>query len=643
MLLANLRLDVKVFKFSNPMQNQLALLFQSIINIFTTVKRKFINIILVSIIGLVIISGCSSSSPVIEENTKVETKKESQERNPKKALDHFINGGIYESQGNYESALKEYENALLYDSTAGLFYTLAKCNVYLNKLSPALNYSQQALKLDSTKVEYYDLLADIYNYGNKQESAILTLEKALRIDSLNIELNYKLARLYEDDKPAEAIRLYTRLLNQLGPEWSILTRVAELNEKLGNNEEAINALHKLLALDPANTQLKKMLIEFLVRAGKYDEALSLIDEIIEIMPYDLEARESKAKIYLAKDDWQKAADEFNYILDQPDVNLDAKINIGASYFNKSITDSTVLPIAKSFFQDLDQDTTDWQIKMYLGAIALSEGEDSIAIDNFKYVTENANWNVAAWVRLGGLYFDNRKYDEAEVVMNEAIISFPEDFYVNLILGLSLAQQSKHQQAEKYLKKSTLLNPRDITALSAYAFTLNQIKDDEKAIFYLNQALEIEPDDVQLIGTLAMIYNGMRKFELSDSLYERALELEPNDPLINNNYSYAFATRGIQLERALEMVKISIKADSLNSSYLDTIGWVYYMLGNYNNAKLYLEKAIEVGGESAVMLDHLGDVEFKLGNNSKALELWEKAFKLDPTKTEIQNKIDKGAI
>jgi tetratricopeptide (TPR) repeat protein len=68
-----------------------------------------------------------------------------------------------------------------------------------------------------------------------------------------------------------------------------------------------------------------------------------------------------------------------------------------------------------------------------------------------------------------------------------------------------------------------------------------------------------------------------------------------------------------------------------------------MLGNYEEAKLYLEKAIEVGGESAVMLDHLADVESKLGNKEKAIELWENALELDPTKNEIKNKIDKGAI
>lgn len=576
-----------------------------------------------------------------KENTK--TLPLSEEQQKKMAMEYFINGGIFETQGNYESAVKQYELALQYDTTAGIYFTIAKNYVYLNQLSSAVTNAQKALALDSSRVEYYDLLSDIYNYGNQKESAISTLEKALKLDSLNLELNYKLARLYEEDRPLKAIKLYNRILLQLGPDWSVLSRVAELNEKLGNNDEAINSLEKLLVLDPSNIPLKKMLTNFNLRAGYFDKGIKLVDEILELMPYDLEARETKAKLLLGKNDWAGASKEFEYLLNQPDIKLEDKINIGASYFNEAITDSTILPITKSIFTKLDKDTSDWQIKMYLGAIALSEGNDSIAIENFKYVTENANWNVQAWIRLGGLYFDNKKYNEAGVVMSEAILSFPEDFYVNLILGLTLAQQSKHSEAEKYLKKATILNPADITALSAYGFTLSQLKENDKATYYLKQALEKQPDDVQLIGTLAMIYEGMKQYGLSDSLYERAIELKPDDPLINNNYSYSFATRGIQLERALKMVKLSIAADSINSSYLDTIGWVYYMLGNYDIAKKYLEKAIEVGGKSSVMLDHLADIESKLGNKQKAIELWKNALELEPTKSGIQNKIDKGAI
>ena len=606
-------------------------------------KRNILYIFIPIILLSTLLVNCSSSSTITDQ--KIDDKKTvlTADQKKQKALDFFINGGVFESQGNFEAAAGQYEKALMYDSSAGLYYTLAKNYVYLNKLSNALTYALSAVEMDSTKIEYLDLLADIFNYGNQKESATKVLEKAIMLDSTNIELNYKLARLYEDDKPLKAVKMYSRILSQLGPDWSVLTRIAELQERLGNNDEAINAIKKLHALDPANIPLKKLLVQFYLKAKKYDEGILLCDEIIELMPYDLEVREAKAKLLLGKDDWTGASKEFDYLLDQPDVNLDAKINIGANYFNKSITDSTVLPIAKSFFTKLDKDTIDWQIKMYLGAIALSQGNDSVAIENFKFVTKNANWNVAAWVRLGGLYFDNRKYDDAEVVMSEAILTFQEDFYVNLILGLSLAQQSKHSEAEKYLKKATILNPNDITALSAYAFTLNQVKEDDKAIFYLKRALEIEPDDAQLIGTLAMIYNGMQDFEKSDSLYERALELKPDDPLLSNNYAYSFATRNIQLERALKMVKISVKEDSLNSSYLDTIGWVYFMLGNYSEAKINLEKAIEVGGESSVMLDHLADTESKLGNKEQAIKLWKKSLELDPTKIEIQNKIDKGAI
>ncbi len=606
-------------------------------------KRRILYISIIFLTAFLVFQNCS---PVVKVTEKVETQNNSglsSSEKKNRALEYFINGGVYESQGNYEAAVTQYERALQYDTSAGIFYTLAKNYFYLNKLSSALSNAQQALLFDSTKIEYYDLLSEIYNYGNQKESAIITLEKAFQVDSSNLDINFKLARLYEQDKPNQAIKIYNRILSQIGPDWTVLRRVAELYERLGNNEGAIKSLEKLLSLDPANVPLKKMIIEFNSRTGNFDRALELVNEIIELMPFDSEARELKARLLVSKNDWQGASKEFDYLLDQPDVNLDAKINIGANYFNKAITDSTFLPLAKSFFEKLDKDTSDWQIKMYLGAIALSEGNDSVAIDNFKFVTQNANWNVEAWIRLGGLYFDNKKYDESEKVMKEAIKSFPEDFYVNLILGLSLAQQSKYSDSEKYLKKSTLLNPTDISALSAYGYTLSQIKEEEKSIFYLKRALEIKPDDVQLIGTLAMIYNGMQSYEISDSLYERALELSPDDPLINNNYSYAFATRGINLERALNMVKISIQADSLNSSYLDTMGWVYYQLGNYQEAKRYLEKAIEVGGKSSVMLDHLGDTEFKLGNTERAIELWKNALELEPTKIEIKNKIDKGAI
>ena len=292
---------------------------------------------------------------------------------------------------------------------------------------------------------------------------------------------------------------------------------------------------------------------------------------------------------------------------------------------------------------MDKDTTDWQIKMYLGAIAINQHQDSVAIDLFSQVTKMAGWNVQAWVRLGGLYFDNRKYDEAVKVMDEAIQLFPDDFTVNLILGLSLAQNNRSSDAKPYLKKAVDLNPSDVNALSAYGFTLSQLKENEEAVKYLTKALKISPDDVNLLGTLGLIYDGLENWEACDSTYEKALSLDSTNALVNNNYAYSLSERGIKLDKALKMAEIAIKKEPLNSSYLDTIGWVFFKLGRYEKAKEYIEKAIKVGGESSVMLEHLGDIIYMLGNKVQAKKMWEKSLSLDSTNSKLKLKIEKGEI
>ena len=251
------------------------MLLQNYDNIFTDVKIRFLYISFIILATSFFLLSCSGSSSVSEkqEGKEVAIDKDQQK---KMAMDYFIDGGVSESVGDYETAIKKYQLALKYDSSAGMFYTLAKCYIYLNKLVLALPNAQKAVELDSTNIDYYDLLSDVYNYGNKKESAISILEKAIKLDSSNVEINYKLARLYEDDKPLKALGIYNRILTKLGPDWSVLSRIAELQEKLGNYDESIGSIEKLLALDPENIPLKKMLIEFNLRAGYFDKGIEFI-------------------------------------------------------------------------------------------------------------------------------------------------------------------------------------------------------------------------------------------------------------------------------------------------------------------------------------------------------------------------------
>lgn len=597
--------------------------------------------------SLITLTSCSSNKEISKETfskgEKDLSNSISYEEKKERALNHFLDGMNLETKGNFADAVIEFQKALSFDSSSGIFYELSKNYLYLNRIPLALNNVKKAVDLEPNNIEYNFLLQEIYVAANNYDSATVILEKIIQIDSTNIDAYYRLARLYENEKPLKAIDVYNKLSRLIGDDWNVLSRKAELYERLGYFDDAINATEKLITLDPSNVPLQNLLIELYEKNKQYDKALEIINDIIRSYPDNLEARERKAQIYINQDDWYNASKEYNYILEQPDVPLDIKIRIGSSFFSASFNDSTLLPLAKSLFNTIDKDTIDWQVKLYLGAIASLEKNDSLAERNFNLVTELAPWNSEGWVRLGGLYFDNHRYDDAIKILSRAIEKFPEDFMVNLLLGISYSQKDDYQKAEKYLQKAVQLNPNDINALSSYGYTLNRLGNKEDAIFYLKKALAIDSTNVNLLGTLGLIYDDTEQWELCDSIYSLALKVDSLNPTINNNYAYALSKRKIRLDDALKMAETAIKAEPHNSSFLDTIGWVYFMLGDYEKAKKYIEEALQIGGERAEVLEHLGDVIFMLGKKDEALSIWKKAFELDQNNPTLKLKIERGTI
>ncbi len=586
--------------------------------------------------------GCSSQKAVEKDNGGNFFKYKSTARDSSMlATNEFIDGSIAEAKGDFDTVIKLYNHVLQIRPEAGVYYALAKSYLYQNKLSFALPAARMAVKLDSSQIDYYNLLSDVYAQAKQYDSSAVVLSKIIQMDSTDINAYYQLARIYENNRPSKAIDIYNKITAFIGPDWNVLMRVSELEANLGSFKEAASSIQKLLTIDPNNSELKKLLAEYYIRAKMYNEALKTINDVLQANPDDIDAHQRKAQIFIAQNKWDDASKEFSYILNRSDIPLEAKIRIGASYFEQSFRDSTLLPIAKQFFTKINKDTTDWQVKMYLGAIAIDEKNDTAAIGYFKSATQLASWNVEGWVRLGGLYFDNKKYDEAAIVMRQAVQSFPEDFRVNLILGLALAQNNKNTEAEPYLKKAVELKPNDPTALSAYGFTLSQLKQNDEAIVYLNKALKITPDDVNLLGTLGLIYDGKKEWNECDSLYERALGIDSLNALINNNFAYSLSERGIDLDRALKMAKLAVSKEPENSAYLDTIGWVYYKMANYKMAVEYAKKAIKIDGTKSDLWEHLGDIEYKLGEKEKAVATWKKALELNKDNDALKQKIEKG--
>lgn len=597
---------------------------------------KYIQIILVLALAF---TGCTAERIAVKKPKERQQLSDSEKK--QFALSHFINGTLFDANDQFVEAIAEYKWALALDPSSGINYSIAKDLNILGKHTEALVFANNAVKMDSLNESYLDLLCDIYLANNVTDSAISIYKFWLSKDSTSLIPNYKLAKLYEDLKPLSAIEIYNRIIDNEGPVWDVLVRLAGLYEKTNKLNDAISVTKKIKEAYPSEISISRVLIELLEKNNELDSAISVCNELIELSPNDLSLREIKAGLNIGMGNWKVAAEEYNFILNSTEINFQNKLKIGAAYFSQTFKDSTLIPITKNIFLNIDKDTTAWEVKLFLGSIAVSLKEYDSAYKNYKLVTELAAWNIEGWNRLGGIYYETKKYSEAVELLNTAIKLFPEEYSINFLLGISLAQCNNHKDAKSFLLKSVELNPNDINTLSAYSYTLSSLKESDSAIVYLNKALQIEPTDVNLLGTLGLIYNGMKKFIECDSVYQKALSIEPTNALVNNNYAYSLSERGIELKKALKMIEIALKAEPNNSSYIDTEGWIYFKLGNLQKAEKTIRKAIEIGGEKPALYDHLGDILSKQGKTSEAFETWKKAYQLDNSNEEIKQKIEEG--
>jgi tetratricopeptide (TPR) repeat protein len=526
------------------------------------------------------------------------------------AMQHVIDGSIEEVKGDYAKAVLEFQDALRYNQDPAIYYALSKNYSLLGKHSLAIDAGREAVKRGPENMDYRRNLADVYALAFEYDAAASQFEEIIRRDSSQLEAWYNLARIYQSRKPLRALEVYEEITRRFGPEWEILLQTAEINNKLGRFDKAADALEEMSKIDPANKALKESLAQTLVRAGKFDEALAVYSQLRELNPEDFTIVAEIGGIRLARGENARAREEFARVLSQDSVAVDMKLHIGEMYFAQLAKDSTLAPETKTVFEQIAaQHPDDWRPFWFLGAVGSMMHDDSTAVKNFRRVTVLASWNADAWVYLSSVFLGKNNFEEVAKILESAVRILPDDYRVNFFLGVSYSRLNRPLDAARVLEHARQINPREVDA----------------------------------IAQLAMVYDGIKRYDESDALYEEALRLDPANSLVLNNFAYSLAERNVQLDRALTMSRKAVEADATNSSYLDTIGWICYRLGNYKDAERYVKEAIGKGEVNAVVYEHLGDIYFAMNQKDLALEQWNLALKLDAGNTVLRDKIARGSL
>lgn len=165
--------------------------------------------------------------------------------------------------------------------------------------------------------------------------------------------------------------------------------------------------------------------------------------------------------------------------------------------------------------------------------------------------------------------------------------------------------------------------------SALGDVLSAENDFAGAIASFNRALDLTPEDSEV--RWALYYTRGIAHERSDDItnaetdFRAALAINPEQPQVLNYLGYSLVEEQRNLDEALGMIELAVEKSPQSGYIVDSLGWVFYRLGRYEEAAVQMEKAVQLLPVDPVVNDHLGDVLWAVGRDREAEFQWRRAL------------------
>lgn len=529
----------------------------------------------------------------------------------------FIDAAKQKMLGNLSEAEALYLECLKIDSKHdAAYYELGNIKYMESNIDEALVLGTKALDL-KPKNEWYNLfVAEIHANRGEYDLAEQLYERLVDTYPKKYDYLYELAtsQLYQG-KLKEAIKVYDRIEELVGISEDVSVQKEKLYLELDDIENAVKELEKLSAYYPRESRYMGMLAEVYNVNGMDQKAFEIYQRMEKSVPDDPIVQLSLAEYYK---NIGKYDDSFQYLrtaFANSKLGIDPKIKVMLSYYQISESDTTLTNQAYELLGLLvDVHDTDPKSHAMMADFLYRDSRLKESQAAFYKTIELDSSRFLVWSQLANVNYELRDYDALLRDSKTAGELFPNQAVFYLFTGLAYSEKNKPEEAIEVL---------------------------ERGKFYAGRQPELK---LQMLNILGDIYNTKGEFAKSDKTYDSALEIDPNNALVLNNYAYYLSERNERLEDAERMSKKSNVLVANSASYEDTYGWILYRLGKYEEALIWIDKALKHGGDnSGVIVEHRGDVLSKLGRKEEAIAEWKRAKTLGETTDSIDQKIASGEV
>ena len=522
---------------------------------------------------------------------------------------------------------------LLYtDGSAFEFFSIGNQLELEGKINEAIEYYQKAQELEPNAIEIYVSLTSALYMQQRFDEGIGYMEQALAIEPDNVRLYQILA------------------LGHVGKR---------------DFAQAIEYYEKASAIDPGNQELYIAIATLLEASKEIKKAIG----VLERMPVELKTAEIYIKLAALSgrvNDHQSAIDYYRlgYALDT--TNVTAIIGIGTGfdligikdsaiyYYEKAIKDTLILSVAQrlvDLYTDIDMydavveaaegvlsmDPENTHVRRSIGFAYYKLGMLDLAADEFYIALRHDSRDTYSAFYLARIYYEQEKFDQALIEVNNAIESNPDFVELWIYLGFIAIEKRDYELAEHSFAEAAYRGG-DLTQIYYLLGAVAETQaDDGEAYRYYKKSLAEDPRNVSVLQALAGLLSDLGREEETFQTFQKIIEMDSLNAVALNYVGYTYAERNDSLEYALQLVNRALDIDKDNGYYIDSRGWIFYMMARYEDALHELKRASEIV-EDAVIYEHLGDVYRQLNDGIKAREAYEKALELDPSNNALMEKL-----
>jgi tetratricopeptide (TPR) repeat protein len=552
---------------------------------------------------------------------------------------------------------------------------------YLNK---AVQFYQEALKLDPAAGQVFEELTELYIATNRMRDAIATAEDTLKKNPDNIDARRMLGRIYlrmvstpdnkiNDEylkKALEQLKLVTEKEPKDAESWVMLGRLYRVSN---NSPDAEKAFNKAIEVEPDNADALTQLAQLYSDLGDNTRALEKLKTAAEKSPSP-ETLIALGQTLQQLHDYKAAAEAFKKAFEMnPDNSRLAKV------LAQSLMQADQLDDALTVFQHLaSEDPRDLQIKLRLAEIYRSkrdyakareelnevkkanpndaevrynevklleaEGKlpEAIAImtglandsEKKNYSASDAEARVMMLSELGGLYRSSQQYAKAiEQFRAAAKIAKSPAISLQIIDTYRAAKDPENTRKEAEAAVADLRTSaggkNSVQLQLNIASIYDKAKRPAEVAAALDAAEKLNPSKEEQENIHFMrgaMLERQKKIEASEAEFRKVLALNPENSGALNYLGYMLVDHGMHVEEATQMIKKALDADPDNGAYLDSLGWAYYQQGKLNEAETLLVRALDRVGQDPTVHDHLADVYMKLGKTKEAISQWQASIK-----------------